>query len=113
MLVPIVALVACEADLTITAGALGLGLRRSHPVVTVLATLGIALAFVAASLCLWALWFVAPACVVGDACTPPIAVAGWFAAGAAAQWAWLATIALVARRLKTANPGARGLRTAE
>lgn len=98
MLVPILALVACEADLTITAGAVGLGLRRSHPVVTVLATLGISVAFVAAVVLLWALWFVAPSCVAGNACSAPVAAAGWFAAGAMAQWLWLATVALAARR---------------
>lgn len=98
MLVPILALLACEVDLTITAGAVGFGLRRSRPAVTLLATLGISVAFVAAVLCLWALWFVAPSCVAGNACSAPIAAAGWFAAGAAAQWALLAAVALAARR---------------
>lgn len=98
MVVAILALAACEADLTITAGAVGLGLRRSHPVVTVLATLGISVAFVAAVLFVWALWLVAPSCIAGSGCGAPAAAAGWFAAGAMTQWLWLAAVALAARR---------------
>jgi hypothetical protein len=46
----------------------------------------------------WALWFVAPACVAGDACSAPTGAAAWFAAGAAAQWAWLLAVATAVRR---------------
>lgn len=98
MLVPLAVLLACELELTVCAGAIGRGLRRSHPVLTALATLGIATVFAGAVLVVWALWFVAPACVAGDPCSAPAGVAAWFGAGAAAQWAWLIVVALTVRR---------------
>ena len=98
MTVPILLLAVCELDLAITAGALGIGLRRAHPLVTVLATLGISLAVSVALLALWALWFVAPACVAAGSCALPAAAPAWFAGLAGAQWTGLAAVALLARQ---------------
>lgn len=97
MLVAAILLLGCELELTITAGAIGRGLRRSHPATTALATLGVAFALAAAVLALWALWFVAPACVAGDGCAPPAATATWFAAGLLVQWCWLLAAAFAGR----------------
>jgi hypothetical protein len=98
MLVPVLVLLACELELTVSAGAIGRGLRRSHPVLTALATLAVAIGFAAAVLVVWALWFIAPACVAGGVCAPPAGAAAWFGAGAAAEWAWLLVVALAVRR---------------
>jgi len=97
MLVAVLVLLACELELTVSAGAIGRGLRRSHPVLTALATLGIATGFAGAVLVVWALWFVAPACVAGGVCAAPAGAAAWFGAGAVAQWAWLLMAALAVR----------------
>lgn len=98
MAIAIVALLACEADLTLTAGAIGLGLRRSHPLITATVTLAVALGFVAVAFALWALWFLAPSCAAGAACTAPAGTGGSFAAAAGAQWAWLFGVSMAARR---------------
>ena len=117
MAIPILALLACELDLVLTAGALGFGLRRAHPVVTVLAAAAVSVAFAAGIFAIWILWFVAPACVIGTgACAgqaeldQAVLYAG---AGAIANTALMAGIALGARRLKGASAGTRGLRVAE
>ena len=66
MAVPLLALLACELYLALTAGAIGLGLRRSHPLLTFLSTGVISIGFVAAVFVIWILWFVAPVCVTGE-----------------------------------------------
>ena len=71
MLVPILALVACEVDLTLTAGAIGIGMRRSSLAATVAATGLISSVFAAAIFLVWILWFVAPACVAGGQFVSP------------------------------------------
>ena len=117
MAIPILALLACELDLALTAGALGLGLRRRHPAVTVLAAGAVAVAFAAAVFALWVLWFVAPACVIATAgCTgqgmfdQALVYAG---AGALANWAFIAGVAMVVRRMRAGNAGTPGFRVAE
>jgi len=115
--IPILALLACEVDLALTAGALGLGLRRAHPAVTFVASGALAAAFAAAVFGLWVLWFVAPACVVATgACAgqamfdQALVYAG---AGALGNWAFISGIALATRRLRGANAGNRAFRVAE
>jgi len=104
VLVPIVALLACEADLTLTAGAIGLGLHRSRPWRTLLTTGVISIGFAAAVLVIWILWFVAPACVVAEGTclgqTQVNAALCYAGVGAAAQWAWMLGIAFAARRVR-------------
>jgi hypothetical protein len=53
--------VACEVDLTLTAGAIGIGLRRSSLAATVVASGLISSVFAASIFLIWILWFVAPA----------------------------------------------------
>jgi len=102
--VPLLALLACELDLALTAGAIGLGLRRSHPLLTFLSTGVISIGFVAAVFVIWILWFVAPTCVTGEgACLDQAQLdgaSGYVGLGAAAQWAWMLGIALAVRRIR-------------
>ena len=103
MLIPLVALLACEADLTLGACAIGLGLRHKRNLVTLLATGVAALGFAVAVFVIWALWFVAPGCIGEDAslaCVGAQAASGlvYLGPGAVAQWAWMLGIALAARR---------------
>ena len=101
MLVPILPLLACEVDLTLTAGAIGIGLRRSTPAATVVVTGLISLVFAAAIFLVWILWFVAPACVAGGTCPGQSELSRpylFLAAGAVVQWGWMLAVALATRR---------------
>jgi hypothetical protein len=104
MLIPVLALLACEADLTLGACAMGLGLRHKRNLVTFVATGVAALGFVAAVFGVWAMWFVAPGCIAEDAavaCINGRAASGliYLGPGAVAQWAWMLGIALAAKRV--------------
>ena len=110
MLVPILALVACEVDLTLTAGAIGIGLRRSSLAATVAATGLISSVFAAAIFLVWILWFVAPACVAGGTCPGQSELSrpyAYLAAGAVAQWGWMLAVALATRRQTRERRGMR------
>ena len=115
--IPILALLAVEVDLVLTAGALGIGLRRAHPAITVLAAAGVSAAVGTALFAVWFLWFVAPACVLATgACAGQAELdqaltyaAGW----ATANGVLMSAIGLAARGVKAAGAGTRGIRIAE
>jgi hypothetical protein len=97
----VIAVLACEADLTIGAAAIGLALRNRSLPITVLATAGASIGFALAVFGLWALWFVGPRCVVGGAgCEVPASSLAYLGSGAAVQWLWMLAIALTARFAK-------------
>jgi hypothetical protein len=98
--VPLFLLLACEADLAMGAVAIGLSLRSSRVAITVVLTGALSIAFVVALFVLWAMWFVAPGCIVSSDCAVPGSSYANLAAGAAAQWAWMLAIALGARFAK-------------
>jgi len=104
VLIPVVAILACEADLILAACAIGLGFRNRHHLLTFMATGGVALGFALAVFLVWALWFVAPGCLGDDAsrtCVSDHAASGfaYLGPGALAQWTWMLGIGLAARRL--------------
>ena len=104
MLLPLLALLACEVDLALTAGAIGLGLRGSHRLLTFGATAAVAGGFAIAIFLVWALWFVAPGCIGEEAsltCVNDHAASrfAYLGLGALAQWIWLLGVALAARRV--------------
>ena len=110
MLVPILALVACEVDLTLTAGAIGIGLGRSSLAATVVATGLISSLCAALIFLVWILWFVAPACVAGGTCPGQSELSrpyAYLAAGAVAQWGWMLAVALATRRQTRERRGMR------
>ena len=98
------AILACEADLTLGACAIGLGLRDRRCLLTFLATGGVALGFGLAVFFVWTLWFVAPGCI-GDgaslSCVSDHAASGmaYLGPGAFAQWTWMLGVALAARHV--------------
>ena len=104
MLILLVAILACEADLTLGACAIGLGLRDRRCLLTFLVTGGVALGFGLAVFLVWTLWFVAPGCI-GDgaslSCVSDHAASGlaYLGPGALVQWTWMLSIALAARRV--------------
>lgn len=100
MTVPVFLLAACEVELTIVAVGLGLNLR---PTWAVAATAAIAGGFALAVFGLWAMWFVAPGCIVNSDCEVPASSYANLVAGAAAQWTWLLAVALGARFVKSRN----------
>jgi hypothetical protein len=110
MPVVLVLALVCEAELTVTAAALGVAMRPARLLIpaTVAAALGAALAVYG----IWALWFVGPACVVGGAgCALPPSSLAYLGLGASAQWLWMLAIALGARFAtgrpqKSLSPGA-------
>jgi len=108
VLIPVVALVACEADLTLAACAIGLGLRRRHNALTFLASGGVALGFALAVFLVWMLWVVAPGCLGDDSllgCVSGRAESGFpfVGLGALGQWAWMLVVALCARLVSEKN----------
>jgi len=109
VLIPVLAILACEADLTLAACALGLGLRRKRNLLTFLASGGGALGFAFAVFLVWTLWFVAPACLGDDSSltcvsTRAESIFGLVALGALGQWAWLLAVAFCARFVSEKNP---------
>ena len=98
------AILACEADLTLGACAIGLGLGDRRCLLTFLATGGVALGFGLAVFLVWTLWFVAPGCI-GDgaslSCVSDHAASGlaYLGPGAFAQWTWMVGVALAARHV--------------
>ena len=98
------AILACEADLTLGACAIGLGLRDRRCLLTFLVTGGVARGFGLAVFLVWTLWFVAPGCI-GDgaslSCVSDHAASGmaYLGPGAFAQWTWMLGVALAARRV--------------
>jgi len=104
VLILLVAILACEADLTLGACAIGLGLGDRRCLLTFLATGGVALGFALAAFLVWTLWFVAPGCL-GDgaslSCISDHAESGlaYLGPGALVQWTWMLSIALAARRV--------------
>jgi len=103
-LIPLVAILACEADLTLAACAIAVGLRHRHTYLTFLATGGVAIGFALAVFLIWTLWFVAPGCLGDDAsftCVGDHAASGfaYLGAGGLAQWMWILGIALAVRRI--------------
>ena len=93
-----------EADLTLGACAIGLGLGDRRCLLTFLVTGGVALGFGLAVFLVWTLWFVAPGCL-GDgaslSCISDHAESGlaYLGPGALVQWTWMLSIALAARRV--------------
>lgn len=107
MLIPLVLLV--EADLTLTAIALGVSLRRRRRGVTFAASALMASGIALAMVLIWLLWLVAPACL-GD--LNPGGCIGGRVAGAGleyaseialAQWFWMLGVALCARFVAERN----------
>jgi hypothetical protein len=103
VLILVVALLACEADLALGACAIGLGLHNRPKFLTLLVTGGVALGFAIAVFLIWTLWFVAPGCIgdaslscVGDRVAPGFTYLGL---GALVQWTWMLGVAAAARRM--------------
>jgi hypothetical protein len=93
-----------QADLTLTAMLVGVGLGGSNRALTVIATGVLAVASAIAVFVLWTLWSVAPGCVVaGEGCAVPAETLSVVALVAAAEWLWLLVIALIARRVGRRN----------
>lgn len=93
-------LLLCEADLSIVAIGLGWKLSASRSAAV---TGAVSIAFALALFALWAMWFVAPACIVNSDCAVPASSYANLVAGAAVQWAWLSAVALGARFAKERN----------
>lgn len=100
MPIAFLALLACEAELTVVAVAVGW--RFPNPRAAMI-TAAISIAFAVALFGLWLLWFVAPGCVVNADCAVPASSYANLGAGASLQWAWLLAIALGARFAKSRN----------
>jgi len=103
VLILVVAILACEADLALGACAIGLGLHNRPKLLTFLVTGGVAIGFAIAVFLIWTLWFVAPGCL-GDAslgCVGDHVASGftYLGLGALVQWTWMLGVAVAARRM--------------
>ena len=107
MLIPLLLLV--EADVTLTAIALGVSLRNRPRGVTFAASALVASGIALAMVLIWVLWLVAPQCL-GD--LSPGACVGGRVAGAGlvygteialAEWFWMLGVALCARFVAERN----------